>query len=286
MSNLQTLKPGKLRINLPNTLLYLFLGLFALIQVYPLIYLFLFSLKSNAEIFQGNVTGLPENWLWSNYNAVLGNSDMPLYIFNSLIVTALTVIGVVILGGAAGYAIQRMKWKLSKLVLTIFLLGIMIPYHSALLPLFIILRNMNLLDSYAALVIPYVAFGLPVSIYIFTGFYKSIPYEMEESACLEGCSIYQAFSKIILPMVQPAIVTIAIFTYRNAWNELMFAVSFISKKAYKTIPVGIMALSGRYTTQWGPIGASMLIAVLPSLLLYMILSKKVQESIRAGALKG
>ncbi len=267
-------------------LMYIFLSTFVVVQIYPLIYLFLFSLKSNSEIFHGNVAGLPENWLWSNYKMVLANSDMPLYFLNSLIVTSTTILGVIILGATAGYAIQRMKWKLSKAVLIIFLLGMMIPFHSALLPLFMILRNFKLLDSYAALIIPYIAFGLPVSIYIFTGFYQSIPYEMEESAFMEGCTIYQSFLHIILPMVKPAIATIAIFTYRSAWNELMFAFSFVSKKAYKTIPIGILALNGRYATKWGPIGAALLIAVLPSLLIYLLLSKYVQDSLRSGAVKG
>ncbi len=296
MSSIEIMKPKTRTIltlhkkrpspNIGKLLLYIFLVSFALIQIYPLIYLFLFSLKSNGEIFHGNVTGLPEEWLWSNYKVVLENSDMPLYFLNSVIVTSLTIVGVIILGGSAAYAIQRMRWKYSKLVLIIFLLGIMIPYHSALLPLFMILRNFKLLDSYAALVIPYVAFGLPAAIYIFTGFYQSIPYEMEESACLEGCSIYQSFFRIILPMVKPAVATIAIFTYRNAWNELMFAFSFISKKAYKTIPIGLMALNGRFSTKWGPIGAALLLAVIPSLLIYLVLSKRVQDSLRAGAVKG
>jgi raffinose/stachyose/melibiose transport system permease protein len=280
------LKKKTLSLNRWTILMYLFLGTFVIVQVYPLIYLFLFSLKSNNEIFNGNVIGLPENWLWSNYKLILSNSDMPLYFFNSLIVTSITILGVIILGATAGYAIQRMKWKLNKIVLIIFLLGMMIPIHSALLPLFMILRNFKLLDSYAALIIPYVAFGLPVSIYIFTGFYQSIPFEMEESAFLEGCTIYQSFFHIILPMVKPAIATIAIFTYRSAWNELMFAFTFISKKAFKTIPIGILALNGRYATKWGPIGAALLIAVLPSLLIYLLLSKNVQDSLWAGAVKG
>lgn len=274
------------RFSFGKAALYSLLGLFALIQTYPLFYLFFFSLKSNDEIFLGNVAGLPENWLWGNYAAVLQNSDLPLYFFNSTVVTSLTIALIVLLGATAAYAIERMRWKWSRAVLILFLLGIMIPYHSALLPLFVILRSVKILDSYGALVIPYVAFGLPVAIYIFTGFYQSLPYEMEESACLEGATIYQTFFRIILPMVKPAIATIAIFTYRNAWNELMFAVSFISDKAYKTIPIGLMALNGRFSTQWGPIGAALFMAILPSLIMYLALSKQVQDSLRAGAVKG
>ncbi len=267
-------------------MLYGFLAVVALVQIYPLIYLFFFSLKSNAEIFGGNVAGFPQDWLWSNYKSVFSNSDMPTYFFNSTIVTVISISVVIFLGGTIGYAIERMKWKYSKLVLTIFLLGIMIPTQSSLLPLFMNLSRLHMTDSYQALIIPYVSFGLPIAIYIFTGFYESIPYEMEESGCLEGCNIFQIYAHIILPLVKPAIATIAIFTYRNVWNELLFAVTFITKKAYKTVPVGLMSLRGRYSTKWGPIGAALLIAVLPSLLLYFILSRQVQESMTSGAVKG
>lgn len=269
-----------------QVLLYTFLGFVALMQIYPLIYLFFFSLKDNGEILGGNVIGLPENWLWSNYKTVFSNSAMPTYFFNSAFITSLTVVLVVVLAGTAGYAIQRMKWKYSKLVLTIFLLGLMIPIQSSLLPLYKNFAAAKIMNTYLSLLIPYVAFSLPLAVYVFTGFYESIPYEMEESGCLEGCNIFQIYSHIILPMVKPAVATIAIFTYRGIWNELLLANIFISKKWLKTIPVGLQSLDGRYSTEWGPIGAALLIAVLPSLLLYFILSKKVQESMMAGAIKG
>lgn len=274
------------KIKVSTLVLYLFLGAVVLVQVYPLIYLFFFSLKNNSEILGGNVIGLPNNWLWSNYKAVFSSSDMPRYFINSTLVTTVSIIGVLLFGGTAGYAIQRMKWKYSKLVLIIFLLGIMIPQQSSLLPLFINFSKLKITDSYLALIIPYVAYGLPVAIYIFTSFYESIPYEMEESGCLEGCNIYQIFSFIIFPMVKPAVATIAILTYRGVWNELLFAFIFITKKAYKTIPVGLMTLEGRYSTEWGPMGAALLIAALPSLILYFVLSKQVQDSMVSGSVKG
>lgn len=274
------------RVKPSTVLLYSFLSIVFLVQVYPLIYLFFFSLKNNSEILGGNVVGLPENWLWRNYLSVFGSSDMPKYFFNSALVTLISIIGVLFLGGTAGYAIQRMKWKLNKIVLIIFLLGIMIPTQSSLLPLFINFSKVELTDSYLALIIPYIAYGLPVAIYIFTSFYETIPFEMEESACIEGCSIFQIFGHIIFPMVKPAVATIAILTYRGVWNELLFAFVFITKKAYKTIPVGLMTLEGRYSTEWGPMGAALLIAALPSLVLYFVLSKQVQASMVSGSVKG
>ncbi len=273
-------------ISIGKTLVFCFLVIVAVVQIYPLIYLFFFSLKNNAEILGGNVAGLPQQWLWANYKTIFSNSDMPLYFFNSTVITISSIFAVLYLSGTAGYAITRMKWKYSKLVLVIFLLGIMVPVQSSLLPLFKNFSAIGMTNSYLALIIPYVAFGLPIAVYIFTGFYESIPYEMEESGCLEGCNIFQIYAHIILPMVKPAVATIAIFTYRGVWNELLFAVTFITKKAYKTVPVGLMSLQGRYSTKWGPIGAALLIAALPSLILYFILSKQVQESMTSGAVKG
>lgn len=272
--------------NLGKIAIYAILIGFAIVQIFPLYWLILFSFKTNEEIFGGNIIGLPHSWNLSNYSTAMVSGDVVTYFINSIVVTFTTVGLTLLLAAMAGYAISRLKWALSKLVLTIFLLGIMIPVHAALLPLFLVLRNVGLLNSYLALILPYTAFNLPIAIFIFTGFYQTIPREMEESACIDGCSIYRSFFSIILPLVRPAIMTVAIFTFLSAWNELMFAVVFISNKAYMTLPVGIMSLAGKYRTEWGQIGAALVVSVLPSIILYFILSKQVQESFRAGAVKG
>jgi raffinose/stachyose/melibiose transport system permease protein len=246
----------------------------------------LFSLKNNDEIFGSNILGLPQNWLWSNYIQAITQGNVGLYFVNSVIVTFTTIVISGILAAMAAYAIARMRWKLSKLVLIIFLLGLMIPIHSALLPLFLILRNLHLLNSYWALIIPYVAFALPMAIFVFAGFLKTIPRELEESACLDGCNIYRAFISIILPLIKPAIATVSIFTYLSTWNELMFAVVFINNEQYKTLTVGIMSMVGRFVTNWGPIGAGLVVGTLPTLLIYTLMSRQVQNSLTTGALKG
>lgn len=130
-------------------------------------------------------------------------------------------------------------------------MGMMVPIHAALLPLFIILSKAHMLNSYLSLIIPYVAFGLPMAIYLFISFMESLPRELEEAAAIDGCGIYQMFFRIILPLIRPAIATVSIFTFISAWNELMFAVTFINKAEYKTLTVGIMSMVGAYTTKWG-----------------------------------
>lgn len=269
-----------------NILLLIVLMIVAVIQLYPLVWLVLVSFKNNAEIFGGNVLGIPKVWRISNYKDALVGAKVGVYFINSFIVTAVTIIISNILIATASYAIVRMRWKLSNIALTIFLLGMMVPIHSTLLPLFVVLKKMHILNSYLALIIPYVGFALPMGIFVMAGFAEGIPYELEEAACLDGCNIYQIFFKIILPLIKPALATVSIFTYLSSWNELMFANTFINSPKLKTLTVGIMSMAGQYATNWGPIVAGLVIATLPTIIIYIPLSNQVQKSLMAGAVKG
>lgn len=267
-------------------LTHFILMLIALIQVFPLFWLFGFSLKDNAEIFGGNIAGLPQNWHFENYAEAFFQANVFQYFMNSVLVTGATIIITIILGATTAYAIERMQWRGRKLLMNGILLGMMVPIHAVLLPLFIVLSKTKLLNSYWALIIPYVAFGIPMAIYLFTSFMASIPKEMEEAAAIDGCGIYRIFFMIIMPLVRPAIATVSIFTFISSWNELMFAVTFINKTEYKTLTVGIMSMVGAYTTKWGEIGAGLMIATIPTILIYLLLSEQVQNSLVAGAVKG
>ncbi len=258
----------------------------AVIQIYPLIWLIMFSLKSNQEIFGKNPLALPQELLWGNYSRAFLDANIGRYFINSVIVTALSVIITGLLAAMASYGIARMKWKFSQTMLVVFLLGIMIPMHSTLLPLFIFLKRSGLYNTYVALVLPYIGFSLPMSIFILVGFFGTLPIELEESACLDGANIYQVFARIMLPLTKPALATISIFTYLACWNELMFATTFISKQEYKTLTVGIMGMVGQYATRWGELGAGLVIATIPTVLIYICMSKQVQKSFTTGALKG
>lgn len=264
----------------------LLLMLFAFVQIFPLLWLFTFSLKDNNEIFGGNIVGLPRHWRFGNYKTALFGANVLQYLGNSVFVTAVTIFLTVLFSATAAYAIKRMRWKRSSLFMSIILMGMMIPIHAALLPLFIVLSRMHILNSYLALIIPYVAFGLPMAVYLFTSFFASIPAEMEEAAAIDGCGIYRIFFRIVFPLVRPAIATVSIFTFIATWNELMFAVTFVNKQQYKTLTVGIMSMVGAYTTKWGEIGAGLMIATLPTVLIYLLLSNQVQNSLVAGAVKG
>jgi raffinose/stachyose/melibiose transport system permease protein len=260
--------------------------LIAAIQIYPLIWLIMFSLKSNQEIFGKNPLAFPQELLWGNYARALLDGNIGRYLTNSVIVTAASVIITSLLAAMASYAIARMQWKLSQTMLVIFLLGLMIPMHSTLLPLFIFLKKTQMYNTYAALILPYIGFSLPMAIFVLVGFFGTLPRELEESACLDGANIYQTFASIMLPLVKPAVATISIFTYLACWNELMFATTFVSQQEYKTLTVGIMGMVGQYATRWGELGAGLVIATIPTVAIYISMSKQVQKSFTAGALKG
>lgn len=274
------------KLKISGVLQYSILIIWTLVNLFPLYWMFTFSLKENSEIFGENIIGLPKKWLWSNYATALTTGNMGRYFFNSIVVTGSTILLTTLFALMATYALTRLEWKGRKLVNNIFMLGLTVPIHAAILPVFIILRSLKMTNSYQALIIPYVAFALAMAIMVSGSFMVNIPKELEEAACIDGCGVFSIFFRIILPLMKPAISTIGIFTFLSAWNELMFAVIFISDSKYRTLPVGIQTLSGSYTTDWGPIGAALVIATLPTLIVYCFMSKKVQKSLIAGAVKG
>ena len=228
----------------------------------------------------------PKEWLIENYKDALLGGKVLGYLGNSVFVTFVVIIASTVLISMVAYAVTRMKWKLRGVTYWFFMAGLTIPVHATLLPLFIILKRFHILNTPLAIIIPYTAFALPFGIMVLGNHYASVPYEMEEAACIDGCNIYQTFFRVILPLVRPALATIAIFTFLSSWNELMFAMTFISDDKYKTLTVGIQSLAGMYYTEWGPIGAGMVVATFPVLLIYILLSRQVQNAILAGAVKG
>lgn len=230
--------------------------------------------------------GLPQIWRISNYTTALTAGNVMIYFLNSVVVTTCTIAIASLLVCTASYAITRMKWKLRGAALVYFLIGMMVPLHATLLPLFMILKKVDFLNTRLSLIIPYVAFALPMGILIISGFLESIPRELEEAACLDGCSIYRVFGSLILPLMRPAIATISIFMYMNSWNELMFANTFINSDNLKTLTVGIFSMVNENSTEWGPIGAGLVIATLPTIIMYIMFSDQVQKSLIMGAVKG
>jgi raffinose/stachyose/melibiose transport system permease protein len=266
--------------------LYLILGIIAIVQVYPLVWLFMFSLKTNQEVFGMSPFALPQDPQWGNYAKAWTTGNIDVYFFNSVLYTILAVIITVILASFVTFAVTRMYWKLSGLVLGLFMAGYMIPLHSTLIPLFNIFKSVNLIDNPIAIILSYVAFNLPITIMILTGFYRSIPREIEEAAVMDGCSIHRIFFQITLPMTVPVLSTTVIINMIYNWNEFVFVNTFLSSDKWKTITVGVNNFVGQYLTDWGAIGATLMISIIPVLIAYFILSDRIVEGIAAGSVKG
>ena len=269
-----------------KTFVYILLVIWSIINLFPIYFMFTFSLKGNDEIFGENIIGLPKHWLWSNYSSALGTGNMALYFFNSLLVTVVSIGISIIAAMMATYALTRIKWRLSKLTNAFFMLGLTIPLQASIVPVYVVLSKLHWLNKYSTLIVPYSAFTLSMSILICTGFMVDIPYDLDEAAIIDGCGLFGTFFKIIMPLMKPALSTVGIYAYLQCWNEFMFANVFISDQKHRTLPVGIKALSGAYTTDWGPIGAALVIATFPTLIAYVFLSRKIQDSFIAGAVKG
>ncbi len=269
-----------------QVLIYVGLIIWMLINLFPVYWMFTFSLKNNAEIFGSNVVGLPQHWLWSNYSTALKTGNMGRYFLNSAIVAVSSILITLAVALMATFALTRLFWKRRKTLNKFFMLGLTIPIHASIVPVYVTLSRLNMLNTYWALIIPYSAFSLAMAILVCTGFMNEIPRELDESACIDGCGVWGIFLRIIVPLMKPAVATVGIYTFLQCWNELMFANVFISKSALRTLPVGVQALSGQYTTEWGPIGAALVLATFPTLFVYIFLSKKIQESFIAGAVKG
>ncbi|WP_261807899.1 carbohydrate ABC transporter permease [Paenibacillus sp. N3.4] len=199
----------------------------------------------------------------------------------------MTTIGVVIFAVMFAYAIARLQWKFREFVRTYMIIGMFIPLQVIMIPLAIMMKNLYLTNTYGALIIPYIAIGLPFASLVFYGFLRGIPFEMEESACMDGASIYRAFFKIILPIITPAIATIIILQFLGSWNEFLLAYTLISKEALRTLPIGLVYFQGQYATDWGGMGAVMTIASLPMVVLFLFFSEQVERAMTVNsAVKG
>lgn len=264
-----------------------FLWLYAAVSLYPLIWMILYSFKNNDEIFVGNPFGLPTTWRIDNYIKAWSNYDVPQYFVNSLLVAIATVVLTLGLSIMFAYATSRMRWKGKGLAKLYVALGMFVPVQAVLIPVARLVNEFGLTNSHFALIVPYTAFNLSFATMVFYAFFVGLPVELEEAACIDGANIFQTFFQVMVPTVQPAIWTLAIFTFLNSWNEFLLANVLVVKPALKTLPLGVLFFQGQFTTDWGAMGATMVIASLPTVLMYILFSRQVENALTvSGAVKG
>ena len=264
---------------------YFILIFFTILFLYPIFWLFLNSFKTATELFD-SPWSLPASFSLENYIRAIIVGNVGRYFLNSTIVTSIVVLLSTTLSAMAAYGIQRLKWKLSTVVLSIFLLGMTIPSHATIIPLFSMFNFLRINNTYIAVIIPHIVFTLPISIFILTGFFKTIPLEMEEAAVVDGYSIPKAFIKIIIPISTSSLVTVAVITFITAWNDLLFPQIFLSEPSMMTLPVGLTAFQGRYSTDYVGMIAAVVITIIPSIITYCLLNKRIINGMVTGAVKG
>ena len=264
---------------------YIVLGIFTILCLYPLLWLFLSTFKTNTELY-ANPWGLPEHFSLDNYVQAITEGHILQYFGNSVIIAVSAVLVAVVLSSMVSYAITRMQWKLSRLTLNVFLLGMMIPVYAMVVPLFSMFNRMGLLNTHLAVIIPHIAIAFPMAIFIMTGFMGSLPKEMEEAAVMDGCNIYQIFFKIIMPISKSSVVTVAVVTFINIWNDLLLPQIFLTDASEMTLPVGLTEFQGQHATNYVAEIAAVIITIIPSIIVYIWLHKHIMEGMVAGAVKG
>lgn len=272
--------------NLSSSLLYFLVIAILLIQIYPVVWLMLSSFKTSIELTT-QPFALPASWSFENYASVFRESSLLLYIKNTAIVTFSCLALIIFLSATAGFALVKMINRLNSKLLLFFTIGIMIPIQVTLIPLFIMYKDYGLLNSYPALILPQVGFALPLSILIFTSFYRYVPDELIEAAVIDGCNIYQVFFRIISPLTINTTITVASINFIFIWNDFVFSNTFTNDKAYKTIAVGLQEFIGAFgATDWGQTFAAISISIIPIIVTYLFLNKYVMAGVSDGAVKG
>ncbi|MBO4680019.1 MAG: carbohydrate ABC transporter permease [Lachnospiraceae bacterium] len=265
-----------------------FCWIYAAFSLYPLIWMLFYSFKNNQEIFVTNPFGFPWPLHLENYVSAWTRYDVPLYFLNSVLVSAGTVAITLFTALLFSYATSRMIWKGREFTRLFLGLGMFIPVQAIMIPVVKVVQHLHLVNTRWSLILPYVAINLAFACMVYYGFFKGIPIELEEAACMDGASIYQTFFKIIAPLVRPATVTLAIYIFLNAWNEFILANVVVGTiPELKTLPLGVLFFQGEFTTDWGGMGATMVIASFPAIILYILFSEQVENAMTiGGAVKG
>jgi raffinose/stachyose/melibiose transport system permease protein len=269
---------------LADGLTYLVLTLCAVIVGYPVVAMVLNSFKGTYEMYS-NPWGLPAHLMWTNYQYAWSEAQIPSFMLNSLIVSVASVALTVILACFAAYAFATFQFRFSRPLFLLFALLLIVPVPVGIIPLYIIVSRLHLTDTYWALILPYTAGGLPLSIFMLRAYFQSIPQELSDAATIDGCNQVQAFLRVIIPVATPALATVTIFQFINSWNEFFLALIFIHKTSMMTLPLGLQSFFYEYSVQWGYLFAALSMGLVPVIVVYLLMQRQFINGLTAGALK-
>lgn len=257
---------------------------YVILIVYPLFNMVISSFKTTKDIMQKPFT-LPVELDFSNYVYIWVEKGFGRYFLNSLLFTGAAMIFVVLLGSMAAYGISRYSFKGNTLVYMFFLSGIMLPLKAAIIPLFQIVKGLGVMDTPMSVILIFIAMGLPSTVFILSGFMKTIPEALEQAARIDGCSDLRIYSQIVMPITAPSIALVTIYNAVPIWNDFFFPMVFIQSDRFKTLPVGLSSFIGQHSTKWNLLFTGLSIAIVPMLVLYLFMSKYFIKGMTAGAVK-
>ena len=279
------MEKNKQPIGVSTVLIYVFFCFMMVLYLAPLGWIILTSLKTKTEIYR-TPFGWPKVFQWGNYVYAWKGGKLGIAMLNSLFVCVITLILTLVIGSMAAFAIARLKWKLSGAAMVYILIGMMIPVHCVLIPLFVRFASIGLNNNLWGLIIPYLTFSLPTCVFIMAGFFRSIPNELLESACMDGCTIYQIFFKICFPLARTGLFVTGLMTFINNWNELLLALVFVSDANKKTLPVALTKFVSPYQTSYDKMFPAIVIAIVPTIIVYTLFSNQIVDGLTTGAVKG
>ncbi len=268
-----------------NSVIFFLLLLLALFFTMPVYFTVINSFKPLKEIVT-SYTSMPESFYLGNYIKAWIKTDYPRVFLNSLIITVFSLVGIITISSMAGYILVRTPGKVSWFLFIIIVSSMIIPFHSIMIPLIIVIKRLHFSNSIPGIIIVYLGLGCNFAIFLYHGFVKTIPKELEESALIDGCSQFQTFFKIVFPLLTPVTSTIAVLDALWIWNDFLLPLLLLQKRSVKTIPLSQYIFFGQYYSEWGLALAGLTLAVIPVIIFYIFMQKYIVKGITAGAMKG
>jgi raffinose/stachyose/melibiose transport system permease protein len=272
------------RYGLSNFFIELLMIAAAFVIVFPVYVLITLSLKSRGEVTKDPI-GLPSSFLFSNYEQAWNEASLGRAIVSSMIITVASGLLLILLGSLASYTLARRASRLSYATYLLFLLGLVLPFQLALIPLYQIVRDLQLIGTYWSMIGFYTGLGLPFTIFLYTGFLRSIPRDYEQAAAIDGASQLEAFAQIVFPLLRPVTGTVAILNAIFTWNDFLTPLLYLSGSDRRTIPVAVNSFVGQFVTQWQLVFAALVVAIAPILIVYFFLQRTIIKGFASG-LKG
>jgi len=267
--------------------LHLVLLIYSAIVVYPMVWLLSASLKTSRELFE-KPWELPAVPQWQNFAKAWTEAGIGRCFVNSVFVTTVSMFFILLIGSMAAYALARFVFRGRGFIHSAFVSGMMFPVFLGIVPLFMLLRNLGMWNSYTGLITAYVAYSLSFTIFVLTGFFKQLPGELAEAGLIDGCGHFTVFWRVMMPLAKPGLIAAGIFNFFGIWNEYPLALVIISSNELRTLPLGIanLLMQQHYETDWGALFAGLVLVMLPTLIVYLFFQRQITEGLTAGALKG